>query len=212
MKLPIPAGCLFPAGCGKVNNKLRPEKFLSSCFRTGVRFPRLHQTKPSRFYGLGGFLFVFFRVSRELELIAISYLQSFSAYLGSAPVRAKNTEKGSVKSYAQICFWPLVEISLSGGGLTAPWLHFSRQGRRDQGRRYAACLALDALRHGCYYTAKVSASTTSSRAACRSRRLFFKKSPLLIPSFLPLQMRSAGLAFWRLGADLEVAASVLFHN
>ena len=39
MKLPIPAGCLFPAGCGKVNNKLRPEKFLSSCFRTGVRFP-----------------------------------------------------------------------------------------------------------------------------------------------------------------------------
>ena len=39
MKLPIPVGCLFPPGKGNVNNKLRPEKFFPSCFRTGVRFP-----------------------------------------------------------------------------------------------------------------------------------------------------------------------------
>lgn len=39
MKLPIPVGCLFPPGCGNVNNKLRPEKLFPSCFRTGVRFP-----------------------------------------------------------------------------------------------------------------------------------------------------------------------------
>ena len=39
MKLPISAGCLFPAGKGNGNNKLRPERFLSSCFRTGVRLP-----------------------------------------------------------------------------------------------------------------------------------------------------------------------------
>ena len=34
---------------------------------------------------------------------------------------------------------------LQGGGLTAPWLHYSRQGAKGQGRRYAARLALDAL-------------------------------------------------------------------
>lgn len=37
MKLPNPAGCPFPSGWGNVNNGLRPEKFQSSCFRTGVR-------------------------------------------------------------------------------------------------------------------------------------------------------------------------------
>ena len=35
--------------------------------------------------------------------------------------------------------------SITGGGLTAPWLLFSRQGAKGQGRRYAARLALDAL-------------------------------------------------------------------
>ena len=39
MKLPILVGCLFPPGKGNANNKLRPEKFFPSCFRTGVRFP-----------------------------------------------------------------------------------------------------------------------------------------------------------------------------
>ena len=34
---------------------------------------------------------------------------------------------------------------LQGGGLTAPWLLFSRQGAKGQGRRYAARLALDHL-------------------------------------------------------------------
>ena len=51
---------------------------------------------------------------------------------------------GSVKSYAQNCFWYQVEFYY-GGGLTAPWLLFSRQGAKGQGRRYAARLALDAL-------------------------------------------------------------------
>lgn len=35
--------------------------------------------------------------------------------------------------------------SIIGGGLTAPWLLFSSQGAKGQGRRYAARLALDAL-------------------------------------------------------------------
>nr|DAD75552.1 MAG TPA: hypothetical protein [Siphoviridae sp. ctM7c3] len=39
--------------------------------------PRLHQTKPSRFYGLGGFLLYFFGFPGNSELIVISYLQSF---------------------------------------------------------------------------------------------------------------------------------------
>ena len=42
---------------------------------------------------------------------------------------------------------------LQGGGLTAPWLLFSRQGAKRQGRRYAARLALDPLRPGCYHPA-----------------------------------------------------------
>ena len=67
MKLPIPAGCLFPAGCGKVNNKLRPEKFLSSCFRTGVRFPPPPPNKAVQILRSGRLCFVFFRISRELR-------------------------------------------------------------------------------------------------------------------------------------------------
>ena len=42
---------------------------------------------------------------------------------------------------------------LQGGGLTAPGLLFSGQGAKGQGRRYAARLALDALRPGCYHPA-----------------------------------------------------------
>ena len=42
MKLPISVGCLFPPERGNVNNKLRPEKFFPSCFRTGVRFPSVN--------------------------------------------------------------------------------------------------------------------------------------------------------------------------
>lgn len=51
---------------------------------------------------------------------------------------------GNVKSYAQNClrlWWK----SITGGGLTAPWLLFSKQGANGQGRRYAARLALDHL-------------------------------------------------------------------
>ena len=51
---------------------------------------------------------------------------------------------GSVKSFAQICFG-IWQKSITGGGLTAPWLHYSGQGAKGQGRRYAACLALDHL-------------------------------------------------------------------
>ena len=53
-------------------------------------------------------------------------------------------DAGSVKSYAQICFG-IWQKSITGGGLTAPWLLFSGQGAKGQGRRYAARLALDAL-------------------------------------------------------------------
>ena len=35
--------------------------------------------------------------------------------------------------------------SITGGGITAPWLLYSRQGAKGQGRRYAARLALDPL-------------------------------------------------------------------
>ena len=51
---------------------------------------------------------------------------------------------GNVKSYAQNQFWYLVEIYYRGR-LTAPWLRFSGQGAKGQGRRYAARLALDPL-------------------------------------------------------------------
>ena len=47
MKLPSPIGCLFPLGRGNVNNKLHPEKFFPSCFRTGVRFPSAPPIKMS---------------------------------------------------------------------------------------------------------------------------------------------------------------------
>ena len=39
MKLPRRVECLLPPRRGNVNNRLRPEKVQSSCFRTGVRFP-----------------------------------------------------------------------------------------------------------------------------------------------------------------------------
>ena len=55
-------------------------------------------------------------------------------------------------TYAQIRFG-IWQKSITGGGLTAPWLHYSRQGVKGQGRRYAARLALDALRTGCYHPA-----------------------------------------------------------
>ena len=51
--------------------------------------------------------------------------------------------------------------SITGGGLTAPWLLFSGQGAKGQGRRYAARLALDALRTDCYHPATVSISMAS---------------------------------------------------
>ena len=39
MKLLRRGECLLPPRRGNVNNRLRPEKVQSSCFRTGVRFP-----------------------------------------------------------------------------------------------------------------------------------------------------------------------------
>ena len=51
---------------------------------------------------------------------------------------------GSVKSYAQICFG-IWQKSITGGGLTAPWLLFSRQGAKGQGRRYAALARMSVL-------------------------------------------------------------------
>mgnify|MGYP007005324677 CR=1 FL=1 len=58
-------------------------------------------------------------------------------------------DTGGVKSYGQICVG-IRQKSITRGGLTASWLLFSGQGAKGQGRRYAACLALDALWHGCY--------------------------------------------------------------
>ena len=80
----------------------------------------LHQTNPSRFYGLGGFLLYFFGFPGNSELIAISYLQSFCS--------VGNSKGGSVKSYAQICFWPLVEIYYRGR-LNRPLVTFQQAGR-----------------------------------------------------------------------------------
>ena len=46
---------MFPPQEGNVNNKLHPEKFLPSCFRTGVRFPSTpptgHYVNTYFFYG-----------------------------------------------------------------------------------------------------------------------------------------------------------------
>ena len=81
---------------------------------------QVHQTNPSRFYGLGGFLLYFFGFPGNSELIAISYLQSFCS--------VGNSKGGSVKSYAQICFWPLVEIYYRGR-LNRPLVTFQQAGR-----------------------------------------------------------------------------------
>ena len=62
MKLLIPAGCLFPSGKGNVNNKLRSEKVLSSCLRTGVRFP---SAPPNKKCTPCGCIFLFGRVVIE---------------------------------------------------------------------------------------------------------------------------------------------------
>ncbi len=43
----------------------------------GFKSLHLRQTKPSRFYGLGGFILYFFGFPGNSELITISYLQSF---------------------------------------------------------------------------------------------------------------------------------------
>lgn len=43
----------------------------------GFKSLHLRQKKPSRFYGLGGFLLHIFEFPGNSELIAISYLQSF---------------------------------------------------------------------------------------------------------------------------------------
>ena len=51
--------------------------------------------------------------------------------------------------------------SITGGGLTAPWLLVSRLGAKGQGRRNAARLALDPLRPGCYQPTRVSCSMAS---------------------------------------------------
>ena len=62
------------------------------------------------------------------------------------------------------------------------------------------------------YTAKVSPSTTSSRTACRSRRLFFKKSSLTHSVAPPLQTEPAALGFGLvLAANLKAAASIVLR-
>ena len=61
---------MFACGRGNGNNKLRPKKFLSSYFRTGVRLPsappRRKKPAPFRFRG--------FRKSRESSISAGSFL------------------------------------------------------------------------------------------------------------------------------------------
>ena len=52
MKLPRCEECLFPPHRGNVNNRLRPEKVLSSCFRTGVRFPSAPPCKNAIPFGM----------------------------------------------------------------------------------------------------------------------------------------------------------------
>ena len=69
-------------------------------------------------------------------------------------------ELGEDVEYAQICYG-IWQKSITGGGLTAPWFLFSRQGAKSQGRRYAARLALDALWTACYHPARSSSSRAS---------------------------------------------------
>ena len=52
MKLPRRVECLLPPRRGNVNNRLRPEKVLSSCFRTGVRFPSAPPCKNAIPFGM----------------------------------------------------------------------------------------------------------------------------------------------------------------
>ena len=57
MKLLRRGECLLPPRRGNVNNRLRPEKVQSSCFRTGVRFPSA-PLKKSRKYATFSFCFL----------------------------------------------------------------------------------------------------------------------------------------------------------
>lgn len=70
--------------------------------------------------------------------------------------------------------------SITGGGLTAPWLPCSKQDARGQGRWYAACLVLDALlQHGCDYRAGGSVPS----GCCKF--IYF-----LLPHWVPATWRS----------------------
>ena len=64
--------------------------------------------------------------------------QEIADELGLDKIQIKNWinryNKGSVKCYAQIKYWHLVEI-YNRGRLSAPWLPFSSQGAKGQGRR-----------------------------------------------------------------------------
>ena len=48
-----------------------------------------------------------------------------------------------------------------GGRFAAPWFSSSRRGVKGQGRRYAACLALDPLQSDCYQPTAWSCSRAS---------------------------------------------------
>ena len=86
---------MFACGRGNGNNKLRPKKFLSSYFRTGVRLPsappRRKKPAPFRFRG--------FRKSRESSISAGSFLLfPIEARFDGAPNSARLRSPGFVRA------------------------------------------------------------------------------------------------------------------
>lgn len=67
----------------------------------GFKSLHLRQIKPSRFYGLGGFLLHIFEFPGNSELIAISYLQSFCSVGNSkATLQSKMAMKLAIEKMA----------------------------------------------------------------------------------------------------------------
>ena len=100
MKLLTCVGCLFPTREGNVNNKLRPEKVLSSCLRTRVQIPSAPPCKKHHLVGgafcvvEGIWIFNAARMSAAGEGIAEPHLN----FIDSPRLHQKKTDHFDTKS------------------------------------------------------------------------------------------------------------------
>ena len=88
-------------------------------------------TKQSRpdFTVWAAFFCIFSDFQGTPNLLPYHICNHLSLTLEARQCGAKTLKKGSVKSYAQICFWPLVEIYYRGR-LNRPLVTFQQAGRK----------------------------------------------------------------------------------